>query len=93
MSMQRPATACESPEVRLSIDFTNPGTVDHVVAELEQNLKTLHSQRQNLEDLYHEERAQFEATHGDMVHRINIIEAGLQRYTEAMQGTSDPKIR
>lgn len=74
----------DQPEPR-SINFSNPGTIAHVVDELEANLRDLHMQRDNLENRHAEECAQFDAAHGDTMARIGIIDAGLARYWESQQ--------
>lgn len=98
MSMQgsgqiRSGDRCDPAPSPQSINFLNPGTVAHVVGELESNLTNLHQQRESLEARHAEETAQFEAAHGDTRHRIEIIEAGLQRYREATQGTPGTTLR
>jgi hypothetical protein len=69
----------------MSIDFANPGTVDHVVTELQENLNRLYEMSANLTARFEADQAGYQAANGDTMARISIIEAGLERYHNSVQ--------
>jgi hypothetical protein len=73
----KPNVGQPMPSEHLSINFTDPGTAEHVVAELQINLENLYKQRAAIESQHELEVSSYAAIANDLLARIQMVEAAL----------------
>lgn len=64
---------------KISIDFLNPGTADHVAEELRRELERVSAQMDVAEREHAQRCAEYEQYHGDLNRRRRMIQAALEQ--------------